>query len=440
VTAPAPASVAVTTRNATSFGFAWSPGTLAPGTSYAAQISSSPSFAFSIASSATANAFATYAGLQTNTTYYARVQAVSLSANPNGPFLAAASGATLPNAPTAANPAFVAVSFTSMTVAWTPLPVAPSSAAAEGYRLELSTAADFRFISASSSVQPGASSATVSGLTIATTYYARVGALSWEGLPNYLWVAGSTISGIPALSSGTQTGSGLTLIVVPGASALTLIRIDVPAAAFPAGTPLSAVTSVGLSVVGARSNEAAGLTAFGPPTAFDLSAGGLQPAAPVRVTISYDPTQIPAGQDERHLHLWRFDTASGQWTLVPSQTDAASHSLIAYAQHFSSFAPFFVTPGTDLSAVQVFPQPWEIGDSSSRYWANQLSFSGLPGGARVRLFTLAGEQIFDGAASAGGVFSWDGTTRFGRRAASGTYYAAIDAGGARLVRRVVVIR
>ncbi|MFI5346542.1 MAG: S8 family serine peptidase [Elusimicrobiota bacterium] len=440
VAAPVLASVAVTTRNATGFGFAWTPGTLAPGTAYSAQVSSSPSFSFLLTSSATANAFATFTGLLTNTTYYGRVQAVSLSANPDGPYLSAAAGATLPNAPSAAAQAFIGVSFTSITVAWTPLPASPPSATAEGYRLEVSTVSDFRFITASAEVSPAASSATVAGLLIATTYYARVGALSWEGLPNYYWVAGSTISGIPALSSGTQTGSGLTLTVVPTTSALTLIRVDVPAAAFPAGTLLSAVTSVGLSVVGARSNEAAGLTPFGPPTAFDLSAGGLQPSSPVRVTISYDPTQIPAGQDERHLHLWRFDTASGQWTLIPSQTDPATHALTAYVQHFSSFAPFFVTPGTDLSAVQVFPQPWELGDASSRYWANQLSFTGLPGGARVRLITLTGEQVFDGQASGGGVFTWDGSTRFGRRAASGTYYAVVDAGGARLVRRVVVIR
>jgi subtilisin family serine protease len=440
VAAPAPAAVAVTTRNAASFGFAWAPGTLATGTSYVAQVSSSPTFSFVIASSATANAFATISGLQTNTTYYSRVQAVSLSANPNGPFLTAASGATLPNPPGAAAVPFTVVSFTSMTVSWTALPLTPSSSTAEGYRLELSTTSGFASIAASSAVAPGASSATIGGLSIATIYYARVAALSWEGLPNDLWVAGSTMTGTPALSSGTQTSGGLTLIVNPGMAALTTIRVDVPASAFPAGTAISAVTSVGVSVVGAKSNEAAGLTQFGPPTAFDLSAGGAQPAAPVRLSITYDPTQIPPDQDERRLHLWRFDPASNQWTLMPSQDDSQAHVLTAYVQHFSSFAPFFVTPGTDLSTVQVFPQPWEIGDPQSQYWASQITFSGLPGGARVRLFTLTGEQVIDGAASAAGVFTWDGSTRFGRRAASGTYFAAIEAGGAKLVRRVVVIR
>ncbi|MDE2510136.1 MAG: hypothetical protein KGL74_03345, partial [Elusimicrobia bacterium] len=440
VTAPSAASVAVTTRNAGGIGFAWTAGGLAPATTYVAQVSSSSSFAFLLTSSATANASATFTGLLTNTTYWTRVRAVSASANPDGPYLAEGPAATLPNPPSPATPAFRDVSFTSMTVAWVALPAAPASAAAESYRLELSSASDFRFVAVSSAVTAAEASATVGGLAIGTTYYARVGALSWEGYPDYLWIAGSAMTGIPALSSDTQTGAGTTLTVIPGSPALTMIRVDVPAAAFPVGTPLSAVSSVGQSVIGARSNEAAGLTPFGPPTAFDLSAGGLQPTAPVRVTISYDPSQIPAGQDERHLHLWRYDPPSGQWTLMPSQADVATHALTAYVQHFSSFAPFFVTPGTDLSTVQIFPQPWEVGDSASRFWASQLTYSGLPGGARVRLFTLTGEQVFDGTASGGGVFTWDGQTRFGRRAASGTYYTVIDAAGARLVRRVVVIR
>lgn len=440
VAAPAAASVAVTTRTASSFGFAWAAGSLAAGTSYSAQVSSSPSFAFSLSSVVTAASSATLSGLQLNTTYYARVQAMSVSSDPDGPFLSAASGSTLAAPPTAAGTAFTEISFTSVTVHWVPLPLSPQSAAAEGYRVELSSIASFSSVSAVSLAPPGASSAVVSGLTIGTTYYARVGSLNWESLPSYLWVPGAAQTILPALSSGTQTSSGLSLSVDPGTPGLTRIRVDIPPGAFPAGTAVSAVTSVGVSVVGAKSNEAAALTQFGPATAFDLNAGGVQPAAPIRLTIAYDPTQIPAGQDERRLHLWRYDPGSNQWTFVPSQADPATHTLTASVQHFSSFAPFFVTAGTDLGAVQVFPQPWEIGDAQSQYWATTLTFSGLPAGARVRLFTVTGELVQDGTASAGGVYSWDGTNKFGRRAASGTYVGVIESAGAKLIRRVVVIR
>jgi hypothetical protein len=237
-----------------------------------------------------------------------------------------------------------------------------------------------------------------------------------------------------------MTSAGLILSVAPPVAALTMIRLEIAGGTFPDGTTVSAITSVGVSVIGARSNEAAGLTPFGPSTAFDLYADGFQPSAPIRLTITYDPARIPAGEDESRLHLWRYDPASAQWTLMPSQADPVHHQLIASIQHFSSFAPFFVTAGTDLSAVQVFPQPWELGDPSSRFWASQLSMTGLPGGARVRLLSLTGEEVVRGDASAGGVFTWDGSTRFGHRAASGTYIAIIESGAAKLVRRVVLLR
>jgi len=440
VAAPSTAVPAVTTRTATGFGFAWTPGTLAAGTSYVAQASSSPAFAFAVASSATANLAATYAGLQPNTTYYGQVLAVSQNPpTPNGPFLAAAAGATLPNAPGAAGAPFVYVFFTSATVAWVPLPLAPSSAAAEGYLVQFSTDPAFGSVWASSSLAPGASSATVSGLAFATTYYARVGALSWESYPN--WSAlGSTSTLLPPLSSGAVSGSGLTLVLPPAFAPITSIVVTVPPAAFPFGSTVTAVASLALGALGTKTNEAAGLTPFGTPVGIDLSAGGLQPTAPVRVSMTYDPLQIPAGQDERHLHLWRYDPPSAQWTLVASQDDPSSHTLNASVQHFSTFAPFFVTAGSNLSGVQVFPQPWEIPASGSQYWAPVLTFSGLPSGARVRLFTLTGEAIFDGTASGGGVLAWDGGTRYGKRAASGTYFAAFEANGQKFVRRVVIIR
>jgi subtilisin family serine protease len=437
---PLPAPVAVSSRTATALGLSWLPGTLAAGTTFTAQVSSSPAYAFTVTSSATLNASAILSGLQPNTTYFGQVNALSQNPpTPDGPFLSVASASTLPNPPSPAGTPFKFVFFTSATVAWTPLPLAPSSATAEGYRVEFSTDPLFSAVWTSSTVAPGAASATVSGLAFSTVFYARVGALSWESVPNWLTL-GSTQTPLPPLSSGTVTGSGITLSIPPAFPQITSIVVSVPPGAFPAGTLVSAVASISLPLYSATSNEAAGLTPFGASVGIDLSAGGLQPAVPIRITMVYDPLQIPVGQDERHLQMWRFDLPTNQWAIVPSQTDPQSHTLTASVQHFSTFAPFFVTAGSDLSSVQVFPQPWEVTAPSSAYWAQALTFSGMPGGARVRLFTLTGEAIFDGNASGGGVLTWDGNTRYGRRAASGTYFATIEAGGQRLVRRVVLIR
>jgi kumamolisin len=440
VGAPLAAGVPITTETTTGLGFRWSAAGLAPGTTYVARLSSSPAFAFGVASSATANAFAAFAGLQPNTTYYGQVQAVSLSVNPDGPFLSpAAAGATLPNPPLPVGSPFTLVSFTSATVAWKALPLAPSSAAAEGYLVEFSTALNFATISASSAVAPGASSATVTGLTYATTYYARVGSVGWEGLTSTLFL-GQTYTLLPPLSSGTVSAAGLSLTMPSAFSQLNAISVYVPPGAFPVGTQVSAVALLGMTLTGAQSNEARGIVPFGPTVGIDLSAGGLQPASPVRVMMAYDPTQVPAGQHEAQLKMWRYDPAALQWTLVPSNVDAVAHVLTAFTPHFSTFAPFFVAAGTDVSAVQVFPQPWEIGDSASQYWSTVLTFSGLPASATVKIYTIMGELVWSGTAAASGILTWDGANRFGRKAASGTYYAAFQNGGQTQTRRLVIIR
>ena len=422
---------------ATSLSLFWAPGTLAAGTSYLAQLSSSPAFAFAVANSATTGTSAAFTGLQPNTTYYGRVQAVSLSANPNGPFLSLA-GATWPNPPGAAAPPFPSVAFTSMTVAWTALPPSPSSAAAEGYLVQLSTAPDFSAVAASSSLPAGAVSAVVAGLSEGTTYYARVGAVGWEGAADFLALgAASTLA--PPISSGTVTGAGLTLALSQPFAQVSALDVFVPPGAFPAGTPVSAAANL-LPMPGSATNEASEIMPLGALVGFNLTAGGLQPAVPVRLSIRYDPAQLPLGQSESRLQLWRYDLASSQWTLVPSADDSSVHVLTAYTPHFSLFAPFFVAPGADVSSVQVFPQPWEIGDPASQYWASALTFTGLPSGATVKILTATGELVWSGAANGGGVLTWDGGTRFGRQAASGTYYALFQSGGHNKTRRVVIIR
>jgi kumamolisin len=440
VSAPLPAAIPVTTETATSFGFQWGAGTLAPGTVYLARISSSPVFASAVTSTSTPNAFATYSGLQPNTTYYAQVEALSQNPpTPNGPFLSSAAvGATLPNAPQAVASPFAMVAYTSATVAWSPLPLAPQSAAAEGYLVQFATSADFTTVAAWSAAPPGASSATVLGLAYATPFFARVGAVGWEGLANFL-ALGSTTTELPPLSSGTVTGSGISLSVPPAFSQIKSINVFVPPNAFPSGTSIVAVANVAV-LPPPVTNEASAITPFGAGVGVVITANGLQPASPVTISMAYDFMQIPAGQSEGRLQLFRYDPNSAQWTLVPSYDDPVGHVLTAQTPHFSTFAPFFVSAGTDVDSVQVFPQPWEIGDPSSQYWAGALTFSGLPAAASVKVFAITGELVWSGTAAGSGVLTWNGLNRFGRKAASGTYYAVFTSGGQTKTRRVVIIR
>jgi hypothetical protein len=438
--ADAPYNVLLATNTSTSVSVSWNRNGLPIGTAFVAQVSSSPLFDGAVLSSTTQNAAAVVFGLLANTTYYSRVQSLSsYPPNPDSAFAAGPSLATLAAAVSAAATPLSGVSSTTVTVAWNPLPASPQDATAEGYRLEASLASDFSSVAASSVTAFGASGATFSGLASGQLYYFRVASLNWQGAANYTSF-GSTTTLIPALASGTVTSSGATLVLPGSDPALISIQVVVGPGTFPVGTHLMLLSGSSFPLLSARSNESTLLTPFGPGAGFDLSAGGLQPAIPVKVVVRFDSNADPAGQDERKLNLWRYDVPAGQWTLTPSAVDTRAHTLTASLNHFSNFAPFFTAAGTDVSAISVFPQPWEVGDASSRYAAAALQFSGAPAGARIRLFTVTGELIYETSATVGGVATWDGNTRFGKKAASGTYVTVIEAGGQKVVRRVVIIR
>ena len=53
---------------------------------------------------------------------------------------------------------------------------------------------------------------------------------------------------------------------------------------------------------------------------------------------------------------------------------------------------------------------------------------------------VSGGGAWGAPASGAGVATWDGTNRFGRAAASGTYLAVVKSNGTQRLRRVVLIR
>lgn len=438
VVAPGAPASAVTARSTGTLSTSWTASTLGPGTVYLAQSSVLPDFS-APNSSSTLNTFATIPTAARNTLHYLRVRALSLNApTPDGPWTSIGSASTLANPPSAAGAPFPLVGIASVTVAWTPLPLAPQTAACQGYRAELSLSPGFTTILQSSAVAPGAATANFSGLSYGTVYHARVASLDQEGNPNYL-VIGSTRTGAPTLSSGAVAGGALTL-ALPGAfPVVPSVTAHIEPGTFPPGTIVTMLSGVTLDLANPRSSVAA-LTALGNAVGIDISAGGLQPLKPVRLTMAYDPLLLPPGADPKRLLIARYDEAAALWTLVPSAVDTTGRQIVATLDHFSSYSPFFATAGTSLSDGVVFPQPWESGAPNGAYGAQALTFANYPAGTTVRLMTLTGELVWKGTAGVNGVLTWDGRNSSGRAVASGTYLALIEGAGARKVRRVAVIR
>ncbi|TPW20613.1 MAG: hypothetical protein FD126_1512 [Elusimicrobia bacterium] len=133
--------------------------------------------------------------LLNNSTYFFRVGSLNPFGQPN--YIALGATSTLSNS--VATSGFSPVSRTSATFQWTPRPPSPPSAredSGEGYLLQASTAADFGgVIFASATPNVSADRLTVGGLLMGATYYFRVGALNWNGVPNFgLGVAQSTMT------------------------------------------------------------------------------------------------------------------------------------------------------------------------------------------------------------------------------------------------------
>jgi Tol biopolymer transport system component len=106
--------------------------------------------------------------------------------------------------------------------------------------------------------------------------------------------------------------------------------VAIPAAALPAGT--------GITVVPAALPPAdlAGTGVLG-ATAFDFGPSGTQFAVSATLTLTYSPTQLPAGVDEADLRLYTL--IDGQWTLVPgSAVDVNANTVTGDISHFSVYS------------------------------------------------------------------------------------------------------
>lgn len=429
------AGVPVSSRTASSLTAAWSGGSgFGAGTQYLAEADDDPAFGSVNASSTTRNAFATLPGLAANTVYHVRVRALSQNApTPDGPaVLVAASQATLANLPVVPAPAFSRVGASSFTVSWLP----PLAGTYAGFRVEASASPDYAS-PVSSEVAAGARSASLSGLSFATTYYARVAALNSAGAPSAYAYAGSTFTARPLLSSGTATGGGIALSLPAAFPEFPEAALSAEPGTFPSGTVVRVVAGTSLDLAAARG--ALPMTMLGAGIGYQIDAAGYQPAKPVRLMLSYDAARIPPGQDARRLRLARYDEPSGLWQLVPSAVDAKERTLTASLDHFSNFAPFFTSAGAEPDQVLIFPNPWEMGGASP-YTAPVMTFGNLPDGASVKLLTMAGELVWEADAGPSGVLTWDGNNRFGHKAGSATYFVVIRSGGKAITKRAVLIR
>jgi subtilisin family serine protease len=316
-----------------------------------------------------------------------------------------------------------AVSFSSATVSWS----ANGNPAGTAYEAEVSTdnAAFAGFYSGT------ALTAVAGGLAEATTYYFRVRAVDGDGVPTVYDAVVSVVAPlVPPVTPGlpvTSAGGGLTFAVPSGE-----VRLDIPPFTFTSDTLVTvAKPSVFPSPVALHFN----LTGTG--VGADISVlSGEQPLRKVRLTMEY-PAANALGLDESTFIIARYDAGAGVWIPLPGTTrDMFARRVSADTDHFSLFQIMALAPSSTVDTVRAFPNPLRPSLPGNGF----MTFSSLPAGAKVRIYTLARERVADLVAGASGVAVWDGTNASGANVSSGVYLVRVEGSGGHKIIKVAVQR
>jgi len=315
------------------------------------------------------------------------------------------------------SPVVLAVSSTSITLAWS------SGGNPDGTQYQV----DYWTLGGSTStLAVNLTTAAVVGLAPSTTYYLAVQAVGGTGLS------------APSATVSTFTAAALALAEQIGPDGGTILyytsdgpwELDIPPGCF---LQTEVVTVSPASGYPAAGSAAARLTATGIGIDIDVSPYVL-PLKEPRLRGSYPLSQV-AGLDAARLLIARYDTDRRVWVPYASTVDQTRDWVIAMLNHFSTYQIMSSAPSDTVGTFKAFPNPL-------RPALGQLfmTFSLLPPNARVRIYALTGALVKDASADGGGVASWDGTNQSGEKAASGVYFVLVQGEGQSKTFKVAVQR
>ena len=204
------------------------------------------------------------------------------------------------------------------------------------------------------------------------------------------------------------------------------VAVTVPAAAF------KEVTRISIS------SSATGSCGSLPMEAAVYSTNNL-PQAPLTLSMSYNNTIFPGiettiSNNLNNLVLARYSADSGKCLPLETRIDTVAKTITADLDHFSVFQLMIKSAALDFSAVRVYPNPLYINRGIN------MNIINLPASAKVRIYTLSGDKVWEGTASPSGDIHWRGVNTAGITVASGVYLAAIESSAGKKVLKIAVER
>jgi hypothetical protein len=347
-------------------------------TSYQAQVSTASGFSsiiFDQSGISTTNVTASPA-LNSNTTYYWRVNA-SNSSGTSGwstvrSFTTAAAPTTPPSAPTLSAPVNNATGIsTTVTLQWEP------ATGATSYQAQVSTASSFSTtVSNQSNILY--TQVTVLSLNTNTTYYWRVnasnsaGTSDWSAFSSFTTASAGSSSGgggggmgESGGSSGGQSGTESSETIVSASvlgqagtfslNSAGLVSSQTTLKSTDGTVQLNIKANTAISLGGQSITVAAEATPPATPTnamlisAYNLTPNGATFDPAITLTLKYNALTLPRGVTESNLYI-AYWTGSN-WAPVVSDVDTQSRVVTAEVSHFTVFALLGETTQTAAPAA-----------------------------------------------------------------------------------------
>ena len=368
-------------------------------------------------------------GLTPNKQYFARVSALNESGLETSS-VSLGTAYTLAQPPTNLRPAEVSMS--GITLAWN----AGTNPASTWYEVRFTTNSGFTgtVTKLKSFAQAyTANTLSINGLLTATTYYFDVAAMNGafvETARAQCVPAAYTLPGPGGAPGGSLGGTSDPSRDVTIAGVLPdghTVSLTVPSGAFPAQTAIaissSATNSCGQSGIPVVEVEI-------------YTQNNAQPQVPVTLNLSYDgPSWATIDAKRQHVVLGRYNPVSGDCLPLDTLLSPGNRTITANLNHFSIFQLMEKTAASSLSAVRVYPNPFY-----TNRFQGFITIDNLPAEAKVKIYTLSGEKVWEGTAGTTGILTWNALNKSGVMVGSGIYLAVIDSSAGKKVVKIAVER
>jgi len=151
--------------------------------------------------------------------------------------------------------------------------------------------------------------------------------------------------------------------------------------------------------------------------------------------LDYPSNNLGIPLKEEYLVIYHYNEERGRWEKMETEIDKEYNTATARTGRFSYFA-LFAALSDNYSNVKVYPNPFKESEGHTEIYFENLTIN-----TNIKIFTVAGELVWEKKDIDTGTATWDTTNQSGRKVAEGVYICLIynDVGDKR-IEKIAVLR